>query len=369
MGSAHKASIPPGNGAAKINAESPSPLERAAALARNALLFGQGADPDQAIEDCDHALSLLLPVGSSEALADVLRWKGSILRDRGSHSAAADLYSQSLAVADSLGYKRGRAHALNCLGTVSQIRGDLVAAERWFGEAARLAHRLSDRNLSGMVQQNLGIVADVQGRTDEAVAHFRLSLVAFEQEDERGPMLSVLNNLGILYSREGAFRRAEECLERALGIARELRDVVHEGMIEENRSALFLALGNMDMAQVSAAAALSIAEQRNDSTRRAAALRGLARVAIRRSPHEAVSLLERALALADLGEDALLRAETLSDLGDAYMATQHMVRARETWRRALDLARIAGYGGLIPLLQARLRPSHPERAAVEAIAP
>ncbi len=366
MGSAHKASPAASNA---TEADPVSPLERAAALARNALLFGQGADPDQALEDCDHALSLLLPVGPSETLADVLRWKGSILRDRGNQAAASDLYSQSLAVADSLGYKPGRAHALNCLGTVSQIRGDLVAAERWFGEAARLAHRLSDRRLSGMVQQNLGIVADVQGRTDEAVAHFRLSLVAFEQEDERGPMLSVLNNLGILYSREGAFRRAEECLERALGIARELRDIVHEGMIEENRSALFLALGNVEKAQASAAAALGIAEQRNDSTRRAAALRGLARVAARRSPPEAVSLLERALSLADRGEDALLRTETLADLGDAYNATQQPLRARESWRRALDLARIAGYGGMITQLQSRLRPSQPERGAIQAIAP
>lgn len=346
-----------------------SPVERARALAREALVSGQGADPDLALEACDHALSLLLPVGPSEALADVLRWKGSILRDRGSHSSAADLYGQSLTVADSLGYRPGRAHALNCLGTVAQIRGDLAAAERWYGEAARLAHRLADRSLSGMVQQNLGIVADIQGRTDEAVAHFRLALVAFEQEEEWRSVLSVLNNLGVLYTRERAFRRAEESLERALSIARKLNDIAHEGTIEENRSTLFLAIGNADKAQVSAAAALSIAEQRKDNTRRAAALRGLARVAMHRSPEQAVSLLERAIVLAELGEDALLRAETLGALGDAQQAAHQPMRARESWRRALDLARLAGFGGLIPILQARLRPSQPDGGSLHATAP
>ena len=346
-----------------------SPLEKARSLAREALGSARSADPDHALDACEHAISLLLPVGPSDALADVLRWKGSILRDRGQHTAAADLYSQSLTVADAIGYRVGRAHALNCLGTVSQFRGDLGAAERWYGEAARLAHRLGDRKLSGMVQQNLGIVADVQGRTDEAVAHFRLSLVAFEQEEEMASALLVLNNLGVLYTRENAYRRAEEALERALGLARNLRDVVAECVIEENRASLYLALGNLEKSESAAAAALSIAEQRKDSTRRAAALRALARVALRRSPAEAVSLLERALVLCELGEDTLLRAETLTDLGDAYMATQQTVRAREHWRRALDLARIAGYGGMIPLLQGRLRPSHPERGASQAIAP
>jgi len=346
-----------------------SPLERARSLAREALGSARSADPDHALDACDHAIALLLPVGSTDALADVLRWKGSILRDRGMHSPAQDLYNQSLAVADSIQYRVGRAHALNCLGTVSQLRGDLAAAERWYGEAARLAHRLGDRKLSGMVQQNLGIVADVQGRTDEAVAHFRLSLVAFEQEEEMTSALLVLNNLGVLYTRESAFRRAEDSLERALALARNLKDVVAECVIEENRSALFLALGHLEKAEAAAAAALSIAEQRKDGTRRAAALRSLARVAMRRTPTEAVMLLERALVLCDLGEDTLLRAETLSDLGDAYFATQQSLRARESWRRALDLARIAGYGGMITLLQSRLRPSHPDRGAIQAIAP
>src|ERR671934_2006865 len=94
------------------------PLEKARALASEALAAWRGADPDHAIDACDHAIALLLPVGPSDALADVLRWKGTVMRDRGSHAAAADLYGQSLAVADSVGYATGRAQALNCLGTI-----------------------------------------------------------------------------------------------------------------------------------------------------------------------------------------------------------------------------------------------------------
>ena len=287
------------------------------------------------------------------------------MRDRGSHSAASDLYSQSLAVADSIGYRGGRAHALNCLGTIAQIRGDLAAAERWYGEAARIAHRLADRRLSGMVQQNLGIVAESQARPDEAVAHFRLALAAFEQEDETDAALWVLNNLGVLYTKEAAYHRAADVLDRALTLAQTLKDVASEILIEENRAALFIATSRIDEAEAAANRAYAIADQRHDNTRRAAALRLLSRVARVRDgrSRQGVTLLERALSLCELGEDVQLRAEILADLGDALYDCNERGRAKETWRRSLELARIAGFTGMVGRLQSRLRPSMPVRAA------
>jgi tetratricopeptide (TPR) repeat protein len=341
------------------------PLDKAKTLAREALVAWRGADPDRALDACDHALALLLPVGPSDALADVLRWKGSIMRDRGNHSSASDLYGQSLAVADSIGYRGGRAHALNCLGTIAQIRGDLGAAERWYGEAARIAHRLADRRLSGMVQQNLGIVAETQARPDEAVAHFRLALAAFEQEEEMDAALWVLNNLGVLYTKESAYHRAADVLDRALVLARTLKDLASEALIEENRAALFLATGRTAEAETAAHRAYAIAERRHDNTRRSSALRLQSRVARERdkTSRDGVMLLERALSLCELGEDVQLRTEILADLGDALHDCGERSRAKETWRRSLELARIAGFTGMIGRLQSKLRPSLPDRAS------
>jgi tetratricopeptide (TPR) repeat protein len=338
-------------------ATSDHPLEKARALAREALAAWRGADPDQAVDACDHAVGLLLPIGPTDALADVLRWKGSILRDRGHHSEASDLYSQSLAVADAVSYKGGRAHALNCMGTIAQLRGDLAGAEGWYGEAARLAHRIGDRRLSGMVQQNLGILAETQGRTDEAVAHFRLALAAFEQEEQTDAMVWVLNNLGVLYTREAAYHRAAESLERAGTLARRVGDAASEAMVEENRGSLFLATGKLEEAEACAVRARELAESRRDDTRRAAVLRLLARIALERDRHDPhiVTLLERALTLAGMGEDVQLRVEILTDLGEAQFARGERARARDCWRRALELARLAGFTAIATRLHARLR--------------
>lgn len=337
------------------------PVEKARELARLALSNWRGGDPEQALDACDHALALLLPAGPSEALADVLRWKGTVLRDRGSLAMAHELYSQSLSVAESLGYQAGRAHAFNCLGAIAQFRGESDAAERYFGDAARLAHRLADRRLSAMVQQNLGILAEDQGRTDEAIAHFRLALVAFEQEDQRDAALWVLNNLGVLYTREGATARALDTLDRARSLAFELGDLASEGIVEENRAALFVAMGRFDAAELAATRAFGIAEQRDDNTRRAAALRAFARVTAARSPDspQVITLLERAQMLSEHSENVLLRVEILTDLGDACADRRDRQRAKEHWRKALDLARRAGFAALAAELQLRLRPSVP----------
>lgn len=344
-------------------ADRDQPLEKARSLAREALAGWRGADPDQAIDACDHALALLLPVGPTDALADVLRWKGSILRDRGSHAIAADLYAQSLAVADSASYKAGRAHALNCLGTIAQLRGDLPAAERWYGEAARLAHRISDRRLSGMVQQNLGVIAETQGRTDEAVAHFRLALAAFEQEEQSDAVVWVLNNLGLLYTREGAYARAAEVLDRALHLSREMSDAASETFVQENRAAMFIGTGRLDEAEQCCKQAHALAEQRKDDTRRAAAFRLLARINLARDKKAplAIVLFERSLALCERGEDVQLRTEILSDMGDAFFDRGEPARAKEYWRRALELARLADFNAMVTRLQARLKTSLSDR--------
>lgn len=341
--------------------ERDTPLERARELARAALSGWRGSDPEQALDACDHALALLLPAGPSEALADVLRWKGTVLRDRGSLAAANELYAQSLSVAESVGYQGGRAHAFNCLGAIAQFRGESETAERYFGDAARLAHRLADRRLSAMVQQNLGILAEDQGRTDEAIAHFRLALVAFEQENQQDAALWVLNNLGVLYTREGATARALDTLDRAHALSFQLGDLASEGIVEENRAALFVAMGRFDAAELAATRAFGIAEQRDDDTRRAAALRAFARVIAGRSSDwdQVITLLERAEKLSERSENVLLRVELLTDLGDAYNERGDRSRAKEHWRRALDLARRANFVRLAADLQLRLRPSVP----------
>src|SRR4051812_22739387 len=120
---------------------------RLAELARAA---GLGESPDDALGWHREALTLLGTDDATPLLSDVLRWQGSVLRDRGQTSEAEPLYQQSLRIAMELAYDSGQAHALNCLGSLAQRRGDLNAAANFFTDALSIAERCGERRLIGM---------------------------------------------------------------------------------------------------------------------------------------------------------------------------------------------------------------------------
>ncbi|HTE44607.1 MAG TPA: tetratricopeptide repeat protein [Gemmatimonadaceae bacterium] len=306
-------------------------------LTELALAAGLGHAPDDAVEWHRQAAILLGTDEETPLLADVLRWQGSVLRDRGRTSDAEPLYHRSLDIATKLGYEAGQAHALNCLASLAQRRGNIVQTGNLLTDAFALADRCGEKRLAGMVQQNLGIVADIRGNPAAALAHYRVSLRTFESTNDLQQMCWVLNNLGYLYVKEERFGEAAEAFDRAAGIARARGDLMSEGIIEENRAELQLIIGETGVAYVSLRRALEIAEQRGDDVRRSAALkqRGAYERLVGR-PADAVEILRRALTLSAAGEDALLGAEILYQLGMALDATGDIKGARDQWRSALE---------------------------------
>ena len=187
--------------------------------------------------------------GESPLLADVLRWQGSVLRDRGRTSEAEPLYARSLEVATAHRLRPGRRPCaelswrrwLNDAATSSRAAG-LVT------DALVVADRCGDQRLMGMLQQNLGLFADIRGNPAAALAHYRLSLRIFESI-ERSPA----HLLGAQQSRRAAAqgeRYDEACgaFDRAIGISRARGDLMSEGILEENRAELELIRGAIDAA-------------------------------------------------------------------------------------------------------------------------
>jgi tetratricopeptide (TPR) repeat protein len=316
-------------------------IAEARRLAQEAAGNARGIDPAYPLDAYDRALAMLAPLGQTEALADVIRGKGNILRDCGDHARAMDLYAQSLSIADALSYTLGRAHALNCFGTMAQIRGDLDSAVSWYRAAKRLSTGLGDTRLSGLIEMNLGIVMAISDRPRDAIRHFREARYAFEKAPDYQSLLWVFNNLGNLYSRQGEYDRAATTLKRALELARTQRDSASEGIVQENLAKLLLATGNVDEADHAAQRALDVATKRRDATRQGSALFAKARILRQRDRRsaEARALLDHALALCDTGYDAELKSEILSEIAVAYEATGERDRATAFRRAARDLER------------------------------
>jgi tetratricopeptide (TPR) repeat protein len=205
-------------------------VERARKLVEKAREAEQLEENGKALSLYDDALSEFTAESLDPSIPEVLRWKGTLLREKGETEAAFRCYTMSLDRARLIGSEAAQAHALNCLGTVAQRRCDLKETERLYAEAAELATRAGDSRLLGMIEQNRGVLASMRGDFAQAAAFYSNSLGAFEMACDQEPMSWVLNNLGILHTKIRNYGDARDYLERGLAIAINRDDAVVENV-------------------------------------------------------------------------------------------------------------------------------------------
>src|ERR1041385_2614520 len=130
-------------------------------LARDAERRG---DTAKAFGYYDDAIEVLDREQDIAALADALRWKGTLHREQGETEAAYRCYSESLQRAEQCDSVACKAHAYNCLAIIAQRRGNLIESERLYQQAAEYAARAGDIRLLGMIEQNRGVLLNMRGR-------------------------------------------------------------------------------------------------------------------------------------------------------------------------------------------------------------
>src|SRR5438270_12471064 len=330
-------------------------VERAHLLVEMARVAEQLEENDKALSLYDDALAQFEEDSLDPFLPDVLRWKGTLLRERGDTEAAFRCYTKSLEKARLGGSEHAQAHALNCLGTVAQRRCDHKDCERLYAEASTLALKAGDSRLLGMIEQNRGVLASMRGEYASAAAFYSNSLGAFEMACDTEPMSWVLNNLGILHTKIRNFEDARAYLERGLAIALNRSDAVVENVIRLNLAEVWLGLGRLDTADDCCAEALDQAQRRGDHLSAAGALKIRAAIERQRGAlDKSIATLRIAIYEAEGAEDRLLHAEMLRELGEISRAVGNSGAARSAWREAVDSYQTIGANQEVAEVQKQL---------------
>ena len=303
-------------------------------LARAAEKWGKN---DKALGLFDDALALLGNDCTDPVIADVLRWKGTLLRERGETEAAFRCYSASLEKARECGSVAHQAHALNCLGTVSQRRCEHKETERLYAEASELAVKAGEARLLGMIEQNRGVLASMRGDYGQAGLFYTNSLSAFESSGDAEPMSWVLNNLGILNIKLHNYGEAIKYLQRAHDIAVGRQDTTVCNVVTLNLAEAWMGLGRLEKADEFSDDALDQAQRRGDHLSAAGALRIRAAIERQRGAlDKSIATLRIAIYEAEGAEDRLLHAEMLRELGEISRAVGNAGAARSALREAVD---------------------------------
>jgi tetratricopeptide (TPR) repeat protein len=192
-------------------------------------------------------------------LAESLRRAGIVHHRQSQPALARKQCERSYQIASELGNKVLAAEALNALAAFALEHGAMAEAREKFERALELGG--SSPHLRARTEQNLGILANVRGSPDEAIAHYRQSLLAFESVgDDRGCAIAY-HNLGMVSSDCERWDDADRYFGLSLGIARTIGDFHLEALGLLNHAEVHLARQQYELARQNAETALGIFDQ------------------------------------------------------------------------------------------------------------
>jgi putative nucleotidyltransferase with HDIG domain len=305
---------------------------------------------DEAIRDYASAL-LVVNDGTSVAdQAEALRRLGVMRHLRHQTDVARSLCRMSHEVAAQAHLPIHAAEALNALAAFDLEAGAFDSARAHFTEALRMG--ASSPQVRGRIEQNLGILANIQGSLPAALLHYQRSLDAFRDSgDERGCAIAY-HNLGMISADQSLLDSASNYFRQSLEIAERIGDVQLRGLCLLNNTEVLIARQRFEEARESAEEALHIFDQLGARDGKAAAYRFIGMIYRETGATMlAESRLQSAMALAIETDSPLEEAEACRELALVYQMTgrsrdalTHLNRSHRIFERLearLDLGDIA----------------------------
>ncbi len=257
--------------------------------------------------------------GEQTVLAEALR-RLAVLRHHGNQSdEARALCRRSYEVARQIGNELLAAEALNTLGGLHLAAGTVEDARRTFLEALELGG--SSRELRARVEQNLGILANIQGELREAIARYERSLEEYRGAgDEQGCAIAY-HNLGMVSADRGRFHAADCYFQEARGLAERVGDQHLRGLCLVNHAEVDVARQRFEDARQKAEDALAVFDHIGARDAKAGAYRVIGMVYRETGrPALAEARLRAAIELAVAAGSLLAEAEASGELALLYQA-------------------------------------------------
>jgi HD-GYP domain-containing protein (c-di-GMP phosphodiesterase class II) len=189
-------------------------------------------------------------------LAEALRRLAVLRHRRGESAEARELCRKSHAVARDAGEAVLAGEALNTLGGIDLETDAVAGARANFLRALELGGE--SLALRARVEQNLGILANIQGDVDEALTRYARSLAAYRAANDQHGCAIAYHNLGMASADRRQFDAAERYFRQSLGIAARTADPYLEGLCLVNHAKVHVARERYEDARRNAEMALDL---------------------------------------------------------------------------------------------------------------
>ena len=179
---------------------------------------------------------------------------------------------QAAQVARAAGLRDEHSLSLNAEGAVHHSRGDFERARTLYARAVEVAELPGTR---ARALQNLGVLAALAGRLDEAERDFLEASGAFAEAGDSAGAAFVLSNYTALALDRADYVEAERRALQALEAARDVGNLDLLGHARLNYAEALFGQGQLDRAETEATVALGFFDAAGNTLRRIGALRVL----------------------------------------------------------------------------------------------
>ncbi|MFO7544875.1 MAG: BTAD domain-containing putative transcriptional regulator [Trueperaceae bacterium] len=197
---------------------------------------------------------------ADRSLAEVRMRRSRQRLRQGRVGEGLDLALEALEIALRLNDGALASRARNAVGAAHYFAGDLDGAATSFGQnvdADDAVERYRARN-------NLGSLAAIRGRIEEAYGHFEAALTLARATGQHVDIAATLNNLAATADRLGDYARAVKHFREGIALARRNAAPEREGQLLANLAAVYARQGQFGPAWNTAVEVEEIAAQRDD---------------------------------------------------------------------------------------------------------
>ncbi|HEX6964488.1 MAG TPA: tetratricopeptide repeat protein, partial [Gemmatimonadaceae bacterium] len=255
--------------------------------------------------------------GEQATLSEALRRLAVACFYRGDRVRARELGQRSYDIAIAAEHHMLAAEALNALAGFEFDSGAIAEAREKFYRALEIGG--SSLELRALVEQNLGILANIQGDLEAALTHYQRSLEASRSTGDERMCAIAYHNLGMISTDRQLWDDAAGYFDQSLAIAGHIGDVRLQGLCLLNQSEIHVARQRYDLALQSAESSLRIFDQLDARPDKADAYKVLGTV-YRETGRFALaeSRLRSAIELAISTGSVLSEAESSRELAKLY---------------------------------------------------
>jgi tetratricopeptide (TPR) repeat protein len=153
-------------------------------------------------------------------LSDGVEFTGS-----GRYTEAHVALGEALVLAREIGDRMGETAALNSLGVVDRLTGDIAGAKDRYEQAVASARDIRYEQAAGLALSHLAEAYEASAEFDTALRHYEEALDFQSRVGTPVERLATLEGIGGLHRRRRESARAVEAYELALSICRDIDDV------------------------------------------------------------------------------------------------------------------------------------------------